>query len=58
LLYNNITYTDNRTTIIYFINRVCQLIFNLCHLRIKSGLFFDDLRIKSGLPKNGKKDVI
>jgi len=24
-----ITYTDNRTTIIYFINRVCQIIFKI-----------------------------
>jgi len=29
-----------------------------CHLKIKSGLFFNDLKFKSGLTKNGKKDVI
>lgn len=30
----------------------------LCHLKIKSGLFFNDLKFKSVLPWNCKKDVI
>jgi len=29
-----------------------------CHLRIKSALFFNDLKFKSGLTQNSKKDVI
>jgi len=29
-----------------------------CHLRIKSALFFDDLKFKSALTLNGTKDVI
>jgi len=29
-----------------------------CHLRIKTGLFSNDLKFKSGLTWNGKKDVI
>jgi len=33
------------------------LAFN-CHLKIKTGLFFNDLKFKSGLTQNGKKDVI
>ena len=28
-----------------------------CHLKIKTGLFFNDLKFKSGLTRNGKKDV-
>ena len=27
----------------------------VCHLRIKSALFFNDLKFKSALPKNSKK---
>ena len=30
----------------------------VCHLRIKSALFFDDLKFKSALTQNDKKDVI
>jgi hypothetical protein len=33
----------------------CQGYFYFCHLKIKSGLFFNDLKFKSGLPKNSKK---
>ena len=29
-----------------------------CYLRIKSALFFDDLKFKSALTQNDKKDVI
>jgi len=29
-----------------------------CHLRIKSALFFDNLKFKSALTQNDKKDVI
>jgi len=29
-----------------------------CHLKDKTGLFFNDLKDKSGLTQNGKKDVI
>ena len=37
---------------------ICQIIFYFCHLKIKTGLFFNDLKDKSGLTQNGKKDVI
>ena len=30
----------------------------VCHLKDKTGLFFNDLKDKSGLTQNGKKDVI
>ena len=32
--------------------------FYFCHLKIKTGLFFNDLKFKSGLTQDGKKDVI
>jgi len=34
---------------------IFQLLFVICYLRIKSELFFYDLKFKSGLPKNSKK---
>jgi len=37
---------------------MCQEIFYLCHLKIKSALFLDDLKFKSALTQNDKKDVI
>jgi len=37
---------------------MCQILFLLCHLKDKTGLFFNDLKDKSGLTWNGKKDVI
>ena len=37
---------------------MCQSKFVRCHLRIKSALFFDDLKFKSALTQNDKKDVI
>ncbi len=36
----------------------CQVLLENCYLKIKTGLFFNDLKFKSGLTWNGKKDVI
>jgi len=36
-------------------NPSCQKFFIFCNLKIKSALFFDDLKFKSALPKNSKK---
>ena len=41
----------------YFYNFV-KATNTLCHLKDKTGLFFNDLKDKSGLTRNGKKDVI
>jgi hypothetical protein len=35
-------------------NPFCQKKFEACHLRIKSALFLNDLKDKSGLTKNSK----
>ena len=35
-----------------------QYFYLICHLKDKTGLFFNDLKDKSGLTWNGKKDVI
>ncbi|MBA7497891.1 hypothetical protein ES704_00625 [subsurface metagenome] len=37
---------------------MCQRTTLYCHLKDKTGLFFNDLKDKSGLTWNGKKDVI
>ena len=38
--------------------QVLQLELYDCHLKIKSALFLDNLKIKSALSQNDKKDVI
>ena len=35
-----------------------KFFYNQCHLKIKTGLFFNDLKFKSGITWKGKKDVI
>ena len=41
-----------------FKNKSIPVSVCLCHLKIKSGLFFNDLKFKSVIPWNYKKDVI
>ena len=36
----------------------CQIFLKNCQLKDKTGLFFNDLKDKSGLTWKGKKDVI
>ena len=35
-----------------------QYFYLICHLKIESALFLDDLKFKSALTQNDKKDVI
>jgi len=38
--------------------KISQSHFSVCYLKIKSGLFFNDLTVKSGQSLNSKKEVI
>ena len=48
----------NRLTQDIIFYKSCQIFPRTCYLKDKTGLFFNDLKDKSGLTWKGKKDVI